>query len=553
MPDIPKFSAFDVKSKLQQELTFNQTAGFGDPLAGTGISLPQFVQVQEVGQNPNGQWSSVISTQASPIKSQDQILNELEIKREGIIKSYQDLCAVYDNEILTFNTQINDKKNEIVTLIATAVSAGCTAKSPSGPGVAATMFVPGADDINGVACGIGSTIRNDEANVKIYPNMTAYTASSPVSEITTSGLSTSNTGQGYQTLTSNNSGTVLTSSYKYISSTASDHLGLSVLQQATCAGYGSSIEQIAVGIASLRNLRDQYLDQVNNLKDLKTQKEFLRWGREQGNTYLAEYSTKLQQAITDVSQYTDNIVTSGLIVHYDAAQSYGIEASVQSSTNINAVTKWNNLSGDGLYASPQTSLYQINLDNNDGPSVELNNYPTATNQYFSVSNSFIEANKIGSGNTSYTIETWVKVTNDVALGISSTTNGANIVGINSVHGYGLQVYKPNGIRVSFGERGNGRLSNNTDLTVDEWYHIVATNESGVGSKIYVNGSLDGTGSTINITSSTSDLQIGYASTQINQYFSGKVSVVRIYNKNFTQTDVTQNFNAHKSRYGLSTT
>lgn len=32
MPDIPKYPAFIVTSNLQQELSFNQTAGTGDPL-----------------------------------------------------------------------------------------------------------------------------------------------------------------------------------------------------------------------------------------------------------------------------------------------------------------------------------------------------------------------------------------------------------------------------------------------------------------------------------------------------------------------------------------
>jgi len=572
MPDIPRYPAFIVTSNLQQELSFNQTAGTGDPLAGTGASIPSSINVQRISQNPNGTWNEVLSDEASPVSSQDSLLSAFSKKRNDTIAAYKDLVSIYDTEMLRFNDQINQKKNQIISLVQSGITTGCLAKIPTNAGVAATMSVPGADDIGGVAVGIASTVRSDQVSLSIYSNITNYSADSPFDPSTTVGLSTSNLGTGYRNAVSNNSGSVLSETYRFITTVYQDHFthlttGITTMgvvfnitpqpagaaTTATfCVGIGTSIISIAAEIDDLRDQRDQFLSQINDLKELKTKQEVLQWGNNQGDASLAQYNTQLQSAITSISQYIDNIVTSDLIVHYDSGQTYGIESSVQNTTNINVVSKWNNLVGDGLYANPQTSLYPINLNVADASSVELNNYPTATNQHFTVDSSFIGSGKIGTANTSYAIETWIKVTNDSALGISSTTNGASIVGISSIHGYGLQVYKPNGIRLSFGERSNGSLTNNTNLNTKTWYHVVATNEAGVGSKIYLNGTLDASGSAINITSSISKLKIGFGSTvanHINQYFSGKIAVIRIYNKNLSQSQVTQNYNALKQRFG----
>jgi hypothetical protein len=540
MPDIPSFPAFDVTSKLQQQLEFNQTAGQGDPLVGTGASIVPTINVQQVTQSSSGTWSNLVSEQESPIKDQNAILSQIEEDRNSVISSYEQLAAVYDTEIANYNSEINQKKSEITSIQTTALGIGCS------------CLFGNADNINGVACGIGSTIRNDQSLAKIYTNITNYSANNPFKPISTQDLSIANFGKGFENVISNNTGTILTSNYGTVTGFAFTMVGIvtTLVPSAVCAGYATSIDTLASEIAVLRGQRDQYLNQVNDLKNLKHQQEVIKWGNKQSETALQEYNTALQTAISSISQYLDDIVVTGLIVHYDSAEDYGIETVLESSTGINSITKWNNLAGDSLYANPQTSLYSINLDNSDGPSVVLNSYPTVTNQYFTIGDSYIGGTgELGIGNTSYAIEVWAKISSDTNLGISSTTNGACIVGINSVHGYGLQVYKPSGIRVSFGERGSGSLVNNTNLSTNTWYHIVGTNEAGVGSKIYINGVLDGTGSTINLVSSTNNLQFGYAPLKISQYFSGKLSIVRVYKKNLSESEVLQNYNAHKSRYG----
>jgi hypothetical protein len=81
-----------------------------------------------------------------------------------------------------------------------------------------------------------------------------------------------------------------------------------------------------------------------------------------------------------------------------------------------------------------------------------------------------------------------------------------------------------------------------------WHQVVVTYSSTAGVKVYVDGAVSGS------SASTVALKAGAASIPIGQaeggYHTGKISIVRWYNAVLSSTDVTQNFNAIKSRYGL---
>ena len=568
MPKVPESAAFDVTSKLQKQLNFNLTAGKGDPLDGTGASIPSSIVVQKVVQNSNGTWTQSITDTESPIKSQNDLLSSFEKDRESVIGSYEEMAKVYDEEILDYNTQINQKKIQIVSTLNTALGAGCSAiyredpyapkEGTSGGRSFSFNIKPVVEPliINKVSCGMGLTVYADQVNVEVYKNVEIYTATSPFNRQVET-LTESNLGKGVENITSNNSGSNL-GKYRADLTGRKNRVVYGGLNQTLsqednvdCLSYRNKILSLATEIADLRIKRDQYLGEVNSIKELKTGQEIIRWGNKKGDNGLETFNESIKSSITSLTQFTGDIVTDGIIVHFNTTETYAIKSEINSQTGVNAVVSWYNLGGDSLNADPNTSQYDINYDAFDGPSVVLNNYDTETNQYFEVADSYLGSGKIGVGNTSYTIEVWTKITKDTNLGISSTSNGATIVGINSTRGYGLQVYKPSGIRVSFGQRENGSLVNKTDLKLDTWYHIVATNEAGVGSKIYLNGSLDGTGNPINITSSVDPLRFGYSPAQISQYFSGKISIIRIYKKNLTEDEIKKNYNAAKERFGYT--
>ena len=93
----------------------------------------------------------------------------------------------------------------------------------------------------------------------------------------------------------------------------------------------------------------------------------------------------------------------------------------------------------------------------------------------------------------------------------------------------------------------------TYITLNNWYHMVGTHKAGE-QKVYVNNSVvaSNTGS-VTISPSTAGVSIGnangYASPS-SYPFNGRIAVVRVYNKALTATEVQQNYNDQKARFGL---
>jgi hypothetical protein len=99
--------------------------------------------------------------------------------------------------------------------------------------------------------------------------------------------------------------------------------------------------------------------------------------------------------------------------------------------------------------------------------------------------------------------------------------------------------------------GNTSVNNSSTVSLNNWYHIVAT-YSGTQLKIYVNGVLGGTtNSTLGIgTPSTYDLYVGrMGHNQIYEY-QGYIDISKIYNRALSDGEVLKNYNATKSRFGL---
>jgi len=84
-----------------------------------------------------------------------------------------------------------------------------------------------------------------------------------------------------------------------------------------------------------------------------------------------------------------------------------------------------------------------------------------------------------------------------------------------------------------------------------WTHIACT--YGAGTKyIYINGVLRSTqtGLTGTIPTNTTGLFLGAYGPGTSYFMNGKIAVSRVYNKVLTAAEVTQNYKAQKSRFGL---
>jgi len=108
-------------------------------------------------------------------------------------------------------------------------------------------------------------------------------------------------------------------------------------------------------------------------------------------------------------------------------------------------------------------------------------------------------------------------------------------------------------RMSIGGVTNLSTTTATYMNTSNWYQVVGTYTSGA-RRLYINGTL------VN-----SDTQTGVISTNTNgcsigvyggfngsrgYYYNGNISLVKVYNRALTATEVQQNFNAHRGRFGI---
>ena len=97
------------------------------------------------------------------------------------------------------------------------------------------------------------------------------------------------------------------------------------------------------------------------------------------------------------------------------------------------------------------------------------------------------------------------------------------------------------------------------ITTGEWNHAAVTysnlsTASGASSKLYLNGvEVDsGSGATVDLASMpTSNLLIGRPySTSLGRRYDGQVAAVKVYNRTLSASEIQQNFNALRGRFGI---
>jgi hypothetical protein len=502
-----------------------------------------------ISQNPDGTWSKqrfIIERDTST--AEQKIQKEYEDKQKLSV-NYKEVAMPYDKKIFEYNKSINDKKTEIVNLFTAAVNYGCTLKN----------FEQNSNTllINCVACGIGSTVYADDVYVNRHPNIEQLNFNDPNAFTVTSNLIDQTVyGIGFQDVARINSGSTL-GSFISITDTAS-----------FCVGCANSIKQLATDIENLRKDRDSAISSVNVIKTNKDEVEFTTWALINFRSdLLAKNLIKTQ--ISNITNISEDVVLDKLFVYIDAAKPYSIKSQTNTLTGVNIITNIDNLGSDGSLIS--LGDFYPSYDSLDGPSIWFNQYGI-TGKYFDFPKSYVlnfnEAiDECGQtelfGDTSYSMEAWIKITDTSYLSSNIITGGASIVGVASTAGIGLQVYEPelNKVAVNFGSRGSGSLDTKTKLYVDSWYHVVGVREKDKGSKLYLNGVVDASTDVVGIGTSSlyitspksgSVMRVGFCTTTyINQFFPGKISIIRLYSKGLSESEVLKNFNASKTRYGYS--
>jgi hypothetical protein len=222
-------------------------------------------------------------------------------------------------------------------------------------------------------------------------------------------------------------------------------------------------------------------------------------------------------------------VTSGLVLYYDPSNS-----SSYSGTG----TTINDLSGNGLNGT----MSNITFTN------PYFTYNGSSSQISVVDNALLEP---GSGD--WTIEFWVN--HSVIAGASRVLIGKTDGGNAADWGYGIRTASNGNTYIEVGNGTTSITSPATALTINNWYQVVGvwTNVASNSIALYLNGNSVGSNSHsfTSIKNTTSSLYTGsFNGGQFSQWLNGRMGIVRMYNSALTGSQVLQNFNADKSKYGL---
>jgi hypothetical protein len=97
------------------------------------------------------------------------------------------------------------------------------------------------------------------------------------------------------------------------------------------------------------------------------------------------------------------------------------------------------------------------------------------------------------------------------------------------------------------------LTGTTPVSLNRWYFVTATYD-GSNFKLYLNGTLDGTlAYSGNLTTTTQPFCIGVNPnvSTYSDYFAGKIAHASVYDRALTFIEISQNYNATRTRFGIS--
>ena len=150
------------------------------------------------------------------------------------------------------------------------------------------------------------------------------------------------------------------------------------------------------------------------------------------------------------------------------------------------------------------------------------------------------------------------VTNNISIDIWFNVNSAKtyaaLLGSNVTEKYEMLIKSASNLEISLAP-GN-YIQHNNILTINTWVNIVVSAPTGVAWKVYKIGVDLGTPPIIAGTyqvsgTGVSSIDQGRIRSDLSSFaFSGNIGSTKIYNRALSAAEVQQNFNAHRSRYGI---
>ena len=196
------------------------------------------------------------------------------------------------------------------------------------------------------------------------------------------------------------------------------------------------------------------------------------------------------------------------------------------------------------YPGSGTTWYDISGNNNNGT---LTNGPTFSGIgkqaaiVFDGLDAYVNVNSNANilSKTAYTKTAWFYPTS------FSINNNINSGGFSGQHAFWLA----GSDRLHSGHNGNwGTVVSTTVLSLNTWYFGAVTFDTTNGWKLYLNGTQESTSSSTTTFEGNGEILIGsYAGGNL---FRGRIAGTQVYSKVLTASEVAQNYNAQKGRFGL---
>lgn len=234
--------------------------------------------------------------------------------------------------------------------------------------------------------------------------------------------------------------------------------------------------------------------------------------------YFRFYDRKLSQSEIRQNYYQGNIVTSNLLFYYDAGNLISYPRSGTSTRNLTSLS---------------TNVGTLN----NGVGFSSNNGGYFT---FDGTDDNINIGTVGGYSNQMTCEGWFRTTSSASWKNMICGPGGDVI------------FTVNGNVINFGSQGSSPIPHinysNTIVNTGAWFYAAAT-YNGSTVNIYINGVLDAsyarTGS-----QTPGNLRIGSNDNGTGEFFNGDLPIVRMYSTALSQSQIIQNFNAQKSRFGL---
>ena len=257
---------------------------------------------------------------------------------------------------------------------------------------------------------------------------------------------------------------------------------------------------------------------------------------------LAWFASQTNYSVANLDY--ENIVTDGLILNLDA----GFTTSYPTTG-----TTWYDLSGNS-YNGTLTNGPTFNSSNSGSIVID------GVDDYISFPGNTFGYSPGTTGELS--LEAWVYATGPFSTyAPENLTALGGVIGqgiLNGTIGWGLYIQ-----RISTGPYTYGFQVRNVgtvvapsgSFTLNTWTHVIGTFTRNDFARVYINGNLAASASStslngLTLTPNFNDAAIGRANSNNPFYIGGRVAVSRLYNRPLSATEVSQNYNTQKGRFGL---